>query len=78
MLESKLQLKPGEILRQSDYRTKGPLQETEITSYVILNAQGEEVGTVVHTDHTAIKGFKRTESAVQKDAAGKVVVEVGW
>jgi hypothetical protein len=75
MLEARLKLKDGETLKRTGSRTKGPLQETDITSYVILDAQGKEIGTVEHTEHTAIKGFKQSERIVRRDMAGTIVTD---
>ncbi len=54
-MESKLKLNEGETLKQTNHRMKGPMQETDIWTYDILNKNGETVGTVTHTDHTALK-----------------------
>ena len=77
-MESKLNLNEGDTLKQTNHRMKGSLQEIDIWSYDILNKNGETVGTVVHTDHTAIKGFGRTQSVEQKDISGKVIVYLPW
>jgi len=78
VMESKLKLNEGETLNLKNHRMKGSLQETDIWSYDILNKNGETVGTVVHTDHTAIKGFLRTQSVEQRDISGKVMVYLSW
>ena len=77
-MEDKLKLNPGETLKQTGHRSKGPLAETDIYTYSILNQTGEIVGTVTHTDHTAIKGFKRTQTVEQRDHGGNVIVDVSW
>ena len=66
-MESKLKLDQGDKLNKTNHRTKGSWQETDIYSYDILNKNGATIGTVVHTDHTAIKGFGRTQSVKQTD-----------
>ncbi len=77
-MESKLKLNEGDTLKQTDHRMKGPMQETDIWTYSILNKDGEVVGSVVHTDHTAIKGFRRTQTVEQKDSLGNVIVSTSW
>ena len=77
-MESKLKLNPGDTLKQTSHRMKGPMQETDIYTYSILNENGEVVGTVTHTDHTAIKGFRRTQTVEQKDSSGTVIVSTSW
>lgn len=77
-MESKLKLKEGESLRQTSHRSKGPLAETDIYTYSIINENGEVVGSVSHTDHTSIKGFRRTQTVEQIDQSGKVVVSESW
>lgn len=77
-MESKLKLKNGETLKQINHRSKGPLAEMDIYTYEIINQASEVVGTVIYTDHTAIKGFKRTQAVEQKDNAGKVIVDEAW
>ena len=77
-MEDKLKLNPGETLKRIGHRSKGPLAETDIWTYSILNQAGDIVGTVTHTDHTAIKGFKRTQTVEQKDKDGNVIVDLSW
>ncbi len=77
-MESKLKLNQGETLKQINHRSKGPLAETDIYTYSILNEDGEKVGAVTHTDHTAIKGFKRTQTIEQTDNLGNVIVSESW
>lgn len=74
----KLRLNPGEILKSTGHRSKGPLAETDIYSYAIINESGVEVGSVEHTDHTSINGLKRSQHVIQKDSAGNVIVEMRW
>ena len=77
-MESRLKLNEGDTLKKTDHRMKGPMQETDIWSYDILNKNGETVGTVIHTDHTAIKGFGRTQTVEQRDISGKIIVDISW
>ena len=74
----RLLLQDGETLSHENHRMKGPLQETDIDTYIILNSTGEKVGSVTHTDHTAINGFRRTQSIEQYDNTGELVVDVRW
>jgi hypothetical protein len=76
--KKRLLLKDGETLVHENHRMKGTLQETDIDTYAILNFAGEKIGSVVHTDHTAINGFHRTQSIEQRDSSGKLVVDVRW
>ncbi|TWO63636.1 hypothetical protein FN976_28455 [Caenimonas sedimenti] len=77
-LEDKVQLQDGERLELVTHRSKGTLSETDIFEYAVVNAAGVKVGSVVHTDHTAIKGFQRTQTVEQRDAQGKMVVDAVW
>lgn len=77
-MESKLKLNEGETLKRINHRSKGPLAEMDIYTYEIINQAGEVVGSVTHTDHTAIKGFKRTQTVEQKDSVGNVIVDEAW
>lgn len=77
-MESKLKLDQGDKLRRTNHTTKGSWQETDIYSYDILNKNGATVRTVVHTEHTAIKGFRKTQSVKQKDMSGRVIVDLSW
>lgn len=77
-METKLRLNPGETLKSIGHRSKGPLTETDIYSFAIINELGVEVGSVVHTDHTSINGLKRSQHVIQKDSAGNLIVEMRW
>lgn len=77
-METKLRLNDGETLKNTGHRTKGPLAETDIYDYQIVNAVGTVVGSVEHTDHTSINGLKRSQHIIQKDSAGNVIVENRW
>jgi hypothetical protein len=54
------------------------MAEEDIYEYSILNPEGEVVGSVTRTDHTAIKGFRRTQSVRQRDNHNAVVVDETW
>lgn len=77
-MKSKLKLNIGEEIKRTSSRTKGFMGETDITEYQIVNQAGEVVGTVTHTDHTAVRGFKRTQTVEQKDLAGNTIVSEAW
>lgn len=77
-MEKRLSLKEGESIRQLSHRSKGPLAETDIYEYEIVDADGAVVGTVTHTDHTTINGLKRQQSIVQRDSSGKIFLEERW
>ena len=77
-MRDKLRLNPGEELKHESSRTKGFMGEEDIDEYSVLNSEGQVVGKVTHTDHTAVRGFKRTQTVLQTDNAGKVVVDERW
>ena len=77
-MEDKLKLKQGEKLIKEGHRSKGPLAETDIWTYSIIDEQNNKVGSVIHTDHTSINGFKRTQSVEQKDKDGNIIVDISW
>ncbi len=77
-MESKLKLNQGDTLKQVNHRSKGPLAETDIYIYSIINLAGEIIGSVEHTDHTSINGFRRSQTVIQRDVAGNVIVEEHW
>lgn len=78
-MHEKVKLNPGEPLKRESSRIKGTLGQTDIDTYSVINDQLEEVvGSVVHTDITAINGFKRTQTLVQKDASGNIIVDTQW
>ena len=56
----------------------GSLQETDIDTYDVVDADGAKTGTVTVEDHTAIRGFARTITVCQQDASGKAIVEESW
>ncbi len=77
-MEEKLKLNLGETLQQESHRSKGTMAETDIWTYLIIDHNGNKVGSVVHTDHTSIKGFHRTQSVEQRDSNGKIIVDLTW
>lgn len=72
---AKVQLRAGETLRHEGSKAEGFMQETDVNTYSIIDAAGSVTGSVKVTDHTAVKGFKRTVRVVQKDATGKIIVD---
>lgn len=77
-MKDKIKLNHGETLKQESHRSKGTMAETDIWTYSVLDSNGNKVGTVVHTDHTSIRGFNRTQSVEQRDVNGNIVVDVTW
>lgn len=78
MWKTKVKLQDGEQLQRTRSATKGFMGEEDVNEYLIVNAKGETVGTVVHTDHTAVKGFRRTQTVRQVDSSGNVVTDERW
>jgi hypothetical protein len=78
MWRKKLILNDGESLENKRSYSKGSLSEDDITECSVVNSEGIEVGRVTYRDHTSIKGFRRTESVLQIDADGKVLVDEHW
>lgn len=74
----KLKLNDGDTLTQESQRSKGPMAEMDISTYSIINAQGTKVGSVVYTDHTAIRGGRRTQTVKQRDSSDTLIVDVSW
>ncbi len=77
-MKSRLILNDGDRIEETSHKMEGFMQETDIYTYSIINANGEIVGTVEYTDHTAVKGFRRTQSVTQKDFTGKILVDITW
>lgn len=77
-LESKLLLQAGETLKLISSSCKGFMQETDLMTYDVINASGDKVGTVEVEDHTAVKGFRRTVSFIQRGIDGKVLIDDAW
>jgi len=77
-MKSRIKLNEGEKLKHEKHRSEGTLAETDIDTYSVVNLSGDVIGSVVHTDHTSIKGFARTQSVLQKDAVGTIIVDETW
>ena len=74
----KVILGPGESLRVDNSRCDGFMQETDVYNCSIIDANGVVTGTVRATDHTAVKGFRRTLSIKQTDGSGNIIFEDTW
>lgn len=73
--KDKLRLKDGESLELERRYMEGFMQETDVEVYRIVSYTGEVTGRVKYTDHTAVRGFRRTIRVVQTDANGDTVVD---
>jgi len=52
-MKDKLKLAPGETLKHESSRSKGFMGETDVTTYSVLDASGNVVGSVEHTEHSS-------------------------
>jgi hypothetical protein len=77
-MRTKIKLNPGEELKHETSRSKGTMGQTDITTYSIINSEGEILGTVIHEDHTSLNGFRRTQHVTQRDQSGKTNVQESW
>lgn len=77
-LKDKIILNYGETLVEIRHKTKGPVGETDIYKYKIINSKGDIFGYVDHPDHTSIRGFERTQSAIQYDINKRVIIGIHW
>ncbi|EOX1815602.1 hypothetical protein ACPDXT_003508 [Vibrio cholerae] len=77
-MRTKVKLKNGESLNLVGHRTKGTMAEMDIYDYVVMDSFGVIVGKVEYTDHTAIRGFHRTQRLKQVDNLGNVIIEETW
>ncbi len=73
--KTKVILREGQVLRHVSSKTQGFMQETDLDSYEIVDAEGAVTGTVLKEEHIAVKGFKRTVRITQKDNSGSVIVD---
>ena len=78
MWKSKVVLTNDEELKHESSKLSGFMQETDIDVYSIVRKDGTKTGSVKVTDHTAVKGFRRTISVHQTDIDGKTVVETSF
>jgi hypothetical protein len=74
----RLKLADGETLILVEAKLTGFMQESDVEMYNVVAPDGAIRGTVVATDHTAVKGFRRTLRVVQRDAAGETIVDEAW
>lgn len=74
----KVVLNSGDTLRIDNSRSEGFMQETDVYECSIIDANGTVVGRVKATDHTAVRGFRRTLSVQQTNVAGQTVVDESW
>lgn len=75
---NRVKLADGQKLDLVGSKSKGFMQETDVTTYNVVDQDGTLCGDVTITDHTAVKGFKRTIRVVQRDAAGEAIVDEAW
>ncbi len=76
--KSKIILNDGETVKHTGSSMKGFMQETDVDTYDVISEDGAINGTVTVEDHTAVKGFKRTVTVIQRDAAGKTIISESW
>ncbi|MEM5367218.1 hypothetical protein V4C53_14430 [Paraburkholderia azotifigens] len=76
--KDKIILNDGEVLRHDRPFSQGFVQEEDVDLYSIVNAIGTTTGKIQVTDHTAVKGFRRTVRVLQTDSAGKVIIDEKW
>jgi hypothetical protein len=74
--KEKLTLAADEELKHESSKTSGFMQEEDIDIYSIVRSDGTKTGSVKVSDHTAVKGFKRTIHVLQTDLNGKTVVDL--
>jgi hypothetical protein len=78
LMEIKVKLNPGEKLQQESHHSKGTLSKIDIWTHHFIDSNGNKVGSVAHTDHTAIKGFQRTQAVEQRGVTNKLIVDISW
>lgn len=77
-MRDKLKLAEDDTLKYKSSRTRGFAGQTDITEYDILDAAGNLIGSVEFTEDVAVRGFRQTNTVVQRDARGTVVVSTSW
>lgn len=77
-MQEKLKLNPGDTLRFDSSRSTGFMGETDISNYSVLDASGNVVGSVEHTEHMAVKGFRVSNTVVQRSKDGTVLLQQSW
>lgn len=78
MWREKVKLQQGETLVHKRSASKGFMAEEDVDEYDVLDADGKVVGQVVYTDHTAVNGFRRTQTIRQTNKDGGLVTEAKW
>jgi hypothetical protein len=76
--KSKIILESGETTQFVGRTSKGFMGETDVDTFNVIAADGTKMGDVTVEDHTAVKGFRRTITVTQRDAAGKTIVQESW
>lgn len=54
------------------------MQEKDIYDCSVVDVNGVVVGRVRATDHTAVRGFRRTLSVKQTNTSGQVLIDETW
>ncbi len=78
MWKDKLKLGENETIRLDKTFEKGSHGQEEVELYSILNSNGIVIGNIQFTDHTKLKGFKRTLHLIQSDCVGNIIVDEIW
>jgi hypothetical protein len=77
--QDRLVLNPGETVRPTHGITTGNLGQNDVEIYDVIDAQSQVTGTATCIEATLLKPpFKTSCSLVQKDIAGKVIVDLRW
>lgn len=77
-MEERLKLEEGHTVRFLRSRETGFRGERDVSDYEILDAEGNVVGSVQLSEHMAVRGFRVTNTVVQKDAQGNTVHTESW
>lgn len=78
MIKSKFKLSPTENPVLISSKSKGFMSETDIDNYNIVDTEGNITGSAEHTSHMAVRGFKTTNSLVQRDNNGNIIHRTDW
>lgn len=79
MWKNKLKLEEGVTIRLDNKYDKGHLGQEEVELYLILNIDGEVIGSVQYTDHTSTKApFRKSLHLVQREKSGQILVDERW
>jgi len=76
--KEKLALKDDERLEHTGSRMKGSMEETDVDTYDVINAEGVKVGSVIVEDHMSIRGFARRISLCHMDVDGSIIFQKRW